>query len=168
SNFLANLSHELLTPMNGILGLTELLSQTSLNFEQQELACDIQESGRRLFGLIQGVLKFDTIESGKLKIQSLPFDVRALCQSVLETYLPKALAKGQELKSVLDESLPPEIQGDSEQIRQVLCMLLENAIKFTQKGVVTLRVQAVRDNSSAVEFSVVDTGPGIEAHQVEV
>jgi signal transduction histidine kinase len=168
SEFLANISHELLTPMNGILGLATLLQATPLNEEQNEMVLDVQQSGQRLLHLIQHVLNFNTIESGRLQLQSLSFDVREVCQSALDAHLSKACAKGQELKILVDPELPPQAQGDPVQLKQILCLLIDNAVKFTGRGTISLRVQPDGSDPSAIEFSVVDTGQGIHPDQLEL
>jgi signal transduction histidine kinase len=167
SEFLANISHELLTPMNGILGIAGYLLGTPLNEEQRELLGDVQHSGQRLLRLLQDVLKFNLIESGKLQLQSIAFDVRALCQSAADTQAAKARAKGLELKVSVDANLHPQAQGDPEQIKQVLALLLDNATKFTERGAINVRVQPALTVAGAVEFAVTDTGCGISPERLE-
>jgi signal transduction histidine kinase len=167
SEFLANISHELLTPMNGILGLAGLLQETHLDEEQHEMVRDLQQSGQRLLGLIQDVLKFNTIESGNLQLQSIPLDVPAVCQSALDTQQAKARAKGQDLNIRIAPNLP-SVQGDPEQIKQILCLLIDNAVKFTGRGTIRLHVQPDQTDPSAVEFAVIDSGPGMSPDQLEV
>ena len=168
SEFLANISHELLTPMNGILGLAELLAATTLNEEQGILLTDLQHSGERLLGLIQGVLKFNTIDSGRLQLQSIPFDVQALCQSAADSQTAKARAKGLELKVSIAEGSSSRAHGDPEQIKQVLALLLDNAIKFTRRGTISVHVQPAVTNARALEFVVTDTGCGIPPERLEI
>ena len=167
SEFLANISHELLTPMNGILGLAELLAATSLNGEQGTLLADMLHSGERLLGLIQGVLKFNTIDSGRLQLQSIPFDVQALCQSVVDSQAAKARAKNLELKVSVAEGSSSQAFGDPEQIKQVLALLIDNAIKFTKRGVISVHVQPSVTTARALEFAVTDTGCGIPPERLE-
>jgi len=167
SEFLANISHELLTPMNGILGNMELLTATALNGEQKELLADMQQSGERLLSLIHGVLKFNTIESGKLQLQSIPFDVHALCQSAANSRAIKARAKGLELSVSVAANVSPRAYGDPEQIKQVLTLLLDNAIKFTKHGRVSVCIQPATTMAQALEFSVKDTGCGISPDRLE-
>lgn len=167
SEFLANISHELLTPMNGILGFAELLAATPLNEEQGPMLADMQQAGERLLGLIQGVLKFNTIESGRLQLQSIPFDVQALCQSTADSQAAKARAKDLELKVSVAEGFSSQAHGDPEQIKQVLTLLLDNAIKFTKRGTVSVRVQPAVTMPGALEFAVTDTGCGIPPERLE-
>jgi signal transduction histidine kinase len=167
SEFLTNISHELLTPMNGILGLAELLAATPLSEDQGTMVADMRQSGERLFGLIQGILKFNTIESGRLQLQSIPFDVQALCQSAADHQAAKARIKGLELKVSVAEGSPAQAYGDPEQIKQVLTLLLDNAVKFTKRGTITVRVQPAVTTAHALEFAVMDTGCGIHPERLE-
>ena len=168
SDFMANISHELLTPMNGILGLADLLKETQLDGEQQEMVHDVQQSGRRLFSLLQNVLKFNSIESGRLQLEPISFDVRAMCQLALSMQTATAIAKGHELTLFVNDEIPSQLHGDPEHLKQVLCLLLDNAVKFTDKGVISLRVQSVKSDVSAVEFAVLDTGRGIDPDKLEL
>jgi signal transduction histidine kinase len=167
SEFLANISYELLTPMNGILGNVDVMTTTALNEEQKTVLADLRHSGERLLGLIQGVLKFNTIESGKLQLQSVPFDVRALCQSAADGQAAKARAKNLELKVSVADHGSSQAQGDPEQIKQVLALLLDNAIKFTERGAVTIQVRPAGTTVRALEFAVTDTGCGIPPERLE-
>jgi signal transduction histidine kinase len=127
----------------------------------------MQHSGERLLGLIQGVLKFNTIDSGRLQLQSIPFDVQALCQSAADSQAAKARAKNLELKVSVAEGSSSLAHGDPEQIKQVLTLLLDNAIKFTKRGTISVRVQPAVTKARALEFAVTDTGCGIPLERLE-
>jgi len=161
SEFLANVSHELLTPMNGILGFTGLLAETPLTQEQRGFLSDLYQSGERLLGLIQEILAFNTLEAGHLKLQSVPFKVHTLCQAAVGIHAAKARAKGLELAMSLSVEASLDMQGDPEQLKQVLSVLIDNAIKFTERGAITVSVKPAGTRSSDVAFSVIDTGQGI-------
>ena len=133
SDFLANMSHELLTPMNGILGMATLLEECSLDAEGREYLTALNSSGQRLLQLLQGVLKFNTIEAGQLQLKSVPFALLELCQSVAGIYAAPAKQKGLELTVSVDAELPSTLQGDPEQIKSVLSLLVDNAVKFSQE-----------------------------------
>jgi signal transduction histidine kinase len=167
SEFLANISHELLTPMNGILGNVELFTATTLSDEQKALLTDMQQSGERLLGLIQGVLKFNTLESGRLQFQSVPFNVGALCQSAVDGLSAKARAKNLDLSVSIAESCSSQAYGDPEQIKQVLILLLDNAVKFTDRGSIRVDVQPAGTTVRALEFAVTDTGCGVVPERLE-
>lgn len=160
NEFLTNVSHELLTPMNGILGMAELLTHTPLSEEQRELVNDVQQSGQRLLGLLNDVLLFNTIEAGKLHLQSICFDIRSLVHSAVETQSVKARAKGLDFKLFVDANLSFEARGFPDHIKQVLTLLLDNAIRFTEEGGVSLNVRPAM-TPHTVEFAVTDTGCGI-------
>lgn len=162
NEFLANISHELLTPMNGILGVAELLSHSSLSTEQNDLVNDLQQSGQQLLGLLNDVLLFNTIESGKLALQSVTFDLHKLCQATIEAQAVKARTKGLALQLTMDTKLSAEARGYPDHIKQALTVLIDNAIKFTETGSVSITVRpAVTAHN--VELSVTDTGRGISA-----
>lgn len=168
SEFLANISYELLTPMNGILGNVDILTTTALSEEQKAVLADVRHSGERLLTLIQGVFKFNAIESGKLQLQSVPFDVRALCQSTADGLAANARAKNLALKVYVADNCPAQAHGDPEQIKQVLTLLLDNAIKFTERGSVSVHVQPSAISLSRLEFAIVDTGCGISPDRLGV
>ena len=167
SEFLTNVNHELLTPMNGILGSAELLRETSLTEEQLALLDDLQHSGQQLHRLIRDMLQFNHIESGKLQLQSVPFDLRMLCENAIESQAEKARAKALELKARVDTNVPGRVRGYPDHIKQVLALLIDNAIKFTDEGAIEIRIRpAVTPHN--VDFLVVDSGQGISPDRLAV
>jgi len=162
SRFLANMSHEIRTPMNGILGMVEFLLQTHLDSEQQEYAEAIQKSAESLLHIVNDILDLSKIEAGKLALESKPFDMTSLVREVAVEFSLQARAKGLEFYLLAPEE-PLAVNGDSVRLRQVLRNLLGNAIKFTERGSVELRLETGRATSRSVEavFSVIDTGIGI-------
>ncbi len=159
SRFLATVSHEFRTPLNGILGMTELLSSTPLTAEQSSYLEAIRASGASLSSLINEILDFSKIEAGKLDLKLAPFDLPALVEGVAELLAPRAQGKGIEIASRVDREAPRMVVGDAFRLRQILLNLAGNAVKFTQSGGVGLRVE-FRD-AVGLRFSVSDTGPGI-------
>jgi two-component system sensor histidine kinase RpfC len=169
SRFLANMSHEFRTPLNGIVGMSELLVTTRLSPEQRECAEVIQTASRSLLTLIEDVLDISVIEAGKLRRYDMDFSLRQLMDGI-QTMLQQA-ASGKNLDFEIDipDSVPDALNGDANHLRQVLVNLVGNAIKFTERGRVTLRVFALESSASKLQlrFSVTDTGIGIpqEAQQ---
>lgn len=166
-DLLANISHELLTPMNGILGMTSLLETTALNDEQREYVEGVNVSGQRLLLMLQQVLKFNQIEAGRLTLSRTGFDLSAVCQGVVDAFTARAQAKGLSLIVTLDTSLPQQI-GDAEQVRSVLSLLVENAIKFTSRGTVKVQSRASATVPGACELAVSDSGGGIDPARLEL
>jgi signal transduction histidine kinase len=167
SEFLTNVNHELLTPMNGILGTAEVLKGTSLSEDQLALIHDLQHSGEHLHRLIRDMLQFNQIESGKLQLQSVPFDLRTLCETAIESQVGRARAKALELKARVDTNVPPRVRGYPDHIKQVLTLLIDNAIKFTDEGAIEVRVRpAVTPHN--MDFLVVDSGRGIPPDRLAV
>ena len=167
SEFLTNVSHELLTPMNGILGNASLLAETSLNEDQKALVGDLQQSGERLLALIRQVLLFNSIESGKLKTRPGSFNIVTLCESVLAAHKLKAQEKRLALTLDAASDLPPEMIGDAQQLKQVLDALIDNAIKFSQSGSISVRVRISGAVPRAIELGVIDPGQGMDRNQIE-
>ena len=165
SAFLANMSHELRTPLNGVLGFAQLLSRRkNRDAEDQEGLATIMRSGEHLLGLINDVLSLSKIEAGRITIEETTFDVRTLVREV-ETVL-RLRADEKRLRFVIevdDASLPPAVRGDQVRLRRILIHLAGNAVKFTEKGSVTLRA---RWRDGRAHFEVEDTGPGIAAGEL--
>jgi PAS domain S-box-containing protein len=160
SRFLAVMSHEMRTPLNGILGMAGLLLDTRLSAEQTTYAKAVKTSGEGLLALIDDILDFSKIEAGRLDFAREPFEVETLVEEVVELLAPRAHGKGIEIVGVVDPTLPRALQGDAARLRQILTNLAANAVKFTEKGGVTIR--AARDGEALV-LSVADTGIGIAA-----
>ncbi|GLR82112.1 DUF3369 domain-containing protein [Azospirillum oryzae] len=163
SLFLATMSHEIRTPMNGIQGMLELLEHTSLTGDQRELVSVVRESAGALLTIINDILDFSKIEAGRLDLERVPVSLANVVEGVAETLAPGARGKGLSLVTYIDPDLPGEVVGDPVRIRQVLFNIAGNAVKFTQSGSVTMRVELAQFDGDRVTIrvAVTDTGIGI-------
>ena len=163
SEFLANMSHEVRTPMNGVIGMTELLLGTPLDREQRDYAQTIKVSGENLLVIINDILDFSKIEAGQMQTEITDLDPRGVVEDVAALVAEQAHQKGLELASLVDPEVPAKLRGDPVRIRQVLTNLVGNAVKFTDSGEVVVRASLVGEDdiSTTVRFEVRDTGVGI-------
>ena len=163
SYFLANMSHEMRTPLNGVIGASDLILGTPLNAEQKDLVKTLRNSGRILLKLIENVLDFSKIESGKLVAEIVDFDLHSLINNTMDMFASQAEKKGLRLHMHASPETCFLLHGDAQHLRQVIINLVGNAIKFTKQGLVELRVNTqTQDASSArIRFEVIDTGIGI-------
>lgn len=158
SEFLAMMSHEIRTPMNGVIGMTGLLKTSKLDAKQAEMVDAVQHSGGALINIIDDILNFAKIEAGQIELVEQPVALDDLVEGVADLLHHEASSKGLELTSVIAPSLPQVIRGDAGRLRQVLLNLVGNAVKFTDKGHVIIRVSGVADH---IEFRVEDSGIGL-------
>jgi PAS domain S-box-containing protein len=162
SKFFDTISHELRTPMHGVLGMTHLLMGTPISEEQREYATTIQSSAESLLKMIDDVLEFTQLDAVNGPLKAEPLDVREFLDSIVQTVTPRARNKGLALQADLDATLPGRITSDRSRLRHLLQILLGNAIKFTSAGGITLRVrgEAAGDQPARLRFEITDTGPG--------
>lgn len=163
SHFLASMSHEIYTPMAGVIGMAEILMQSKMSQEQEEYLNVIVKSATNLLSVLNDIIEYSKLESGKLEFHEKPFSVHQVVEEVTSSFVDKANEKGIEILSFQDPNIPVEVVGDPLRLRQILKIFTDNALKFTEQGEVRIEAEFVEwdDETVKVRFNVADTGIGI-------
>ncbi|MFC7049390.1 ATP-binding protein [Emcibacter nanhaiensis] len=167
SEFLAAMSHEIRTPMNGMLGMLALLRDTSLTEKQEEYLATAVKSGKVLLQLLNDILDLTKVEAGKMQLENVAFDLGQILQEISDIWEARVRSKGLDYQVTIDEAANRRWRGDPVRLRQVLHNLVSNALKFTMRGSIMIRISQVaqEDDASLLKFTVIDTGIGLDMEQ---
>lgn len=168
--FLANISHEIRTPINGILGFTELLNNTKLTHEQLDYLHSIKISGNNLIKIVNDILDSTKIEAGLIELENIAFNIATTIKETIKTFIPQALSKNIQINANIESNFPEIVYGDPTRLFQIISNLVNNALRFSKiNGSVTINASVAQKNNSncVIKFSVVDNGIGIEKDKIE-